>query len=575
MAGTIPQNFIDELLQAVDIVELIDGYVPLKKTGTSYSCCCPFHSEKTPSFHVIPQKQFFYCFGCGISGNAIKFLMQHAGMAFPDAIQLLADQVGLTVPVHANTHSQSNLSLQELLEQINQHYRKSLYQKPTEVIQYIKSRGLTQSIIDEFSLGYSPDAWHGLEHLFPTHIDALLESGMIIQKEEQRKQYYDRFRHRLMFPLHNRHGKLIGFAGRVIDKEHKPKYMNSPETPLFHKQRELYGLSHVLHHHKSPEFILVVEGYLDVISLFQYGIPNAVATMGTATSHFHLQMLQKYTADIVFCFDGDAAGQQAALRALENCLPLYNEGSKIRFLFLPQEHDPDSFIREFGADAMRVEIEKAQPLHQFFTKHLSQQYGKMGSQKLIQEAKKSLSKCPEGPGTELIIEEIARLTRLDPYRVRLWLKNHDESTPVVTVPKKIATPLRLATALLLQQPVLCTKLPEHIHQIELPEPLNLLLDILKQHPKVTTASLVEYFRETPFYDSLNKLAVFPHQILEEQQLSSLLEIFTFLQRQNLNETIEHLLAKLKDKGLSLEEKAHLQNLLQQRHQNKTTPIEKT
>lgn len=568
MAGTIPQNFIDELLQVVDIVELIDGYVPLKKTGTSYSCCCPFHSEKTPSFHVIPQKQFFYCFGCGISGNAIKFLMQHAGMPFPDAIQLLADQVGLTVPVHANTQHQNNLSLQDLLEQINQYYRKSLYQKPPEVIQYIKSRGLTQTIIDEFSLGYSSDEWHGLEQKFPKHLQALLESGMIIQKEDQRK-YYDRFRQRLMFPLYNRHGKLIGFAGRVIDKDQKPKYMNSPETPLFHKQRELYGLSHVLQHHKSPEFILVVEGYLDVISLFQYGIPNAVATMGTATSHFHLQMLQKYTSDIVFCFDGDAAGQQAGLRALENCLPLYNEGSKIRFLFLPEQHDPDSFIRAFGADAMRDEIRKAQPLHQFFTKHLSQQYGKMGSQKLIQEAKKSLSKCTEGPGTELIIEDIARLTRLDPYRVRLWLKSDEPVQLAPTVPKKIATPLRLATALVLQQPELCAKLPQNSLSMELPEPLNLILETLKQHPNVNTASLVEYFRDTPFYESLNKLAVFPHQILEEQQLSTLIEIFGFLQRQNLNETIENLLNKLKEQGLSPEEKSRLQNLLQQRHQTKT------
>ncbi|NBX84212.1 MAG: DNA primase [Gammaproteobacteria bacterium] len=571
MAGTIPQNFIDELIQAVDIVELIDGYVPLKKTGTSYSSCCPFHSEKTPSFHVIPQKQFFYCFGCGVSGNAIKFLMQHVGLAFTDAIQQLADQVGMTVPVQVHPQHQQNFSLQELLEQIHQHYRKSLYQKPSEVIQYIKSRGLTQSMIDEFGIGYAPNQWHGLEQHFHKHTQALLETGMIVQKEESRHQYYDRFRHRLMFPLHNRHGKLIGFAGRVIDKEQKPKYMNSPETPLFHKQRELYGLSHVLKHYKTPEFIVVVEGYLDVISLFQYGIPHAVATMGTATSHYHLQMLQKYTSDIIFCFDGDAAGQQAALRALENAMSIYNEGAKIRFLFLPEQHDPDSYIREFGMEAMRTEIKKALPLHQFFCKHLNQQYGKMGSQKLIQEAQKWLKKCPEGPGQELLIEEIARLTRLDPYRVRLWLKN-EESIPTPTVPKKIATPLRLAAALLIQEPALYHQLPTQLKQMPLPEPLNLILATLKEHASVTTASFVEYFRETPFYESFNKLAVLEHQISEDQQLTSLQEIFDFLQRQYRNESIEQLLNKLKEQGLSLEEKSYLQELLQQRHQGKTSSI---
>jgi DNA primase len=567
MSGNIPQHFIDELLTAVDIVELIDGFVPLKKTGNSYSCCCPFHQEKTPSFHVIPHKQFFYCFGCGVSGNSIKFIMQYSHLEFPEAIRYLADSCGMPLPEKTHVSQQlSQQSLYDFLENIKTLYRKELYKKPHDIIQYIKSRGLNQEMVEQFQLGYAPDNWNFLLQNLPKQVSLLEDSGMVIKKDNQ--QYYDRFRHRLMFPLHSRKGKLIGFAGRVIDSQHKPKYMNSPETVLFHKQKELYGLHQVLENNNHPTFIVVVEGYLDVISLFQFGVPNAVATMGTATSSYHLQILHKYTDDIVFCFDGDTAGKQAAWRALENCLPSYNQMSSIRFLFLPEEHDPDSFIRQQGKDVLLQAIEKAQPLHQYFVRQLYAQYGKQGAQKLIQEAQKILEPLEDGPGKELLIEELTRVTRLDPYRVRQWFYKNQAATKDTSAQQKAQnTPLRLSLALLVQQPELLQHIDKSlITDVHYPEPLQQVIKQLTQEPLLNTINLIERFRDSIYFDGLNKMVAFPHHIHPEKQQHTLNEIFQFLSKQFNNEQIEHLLQKLREQGLSAEEKIHLQELLKAKHQ---------
>jgi len=568
MSGNIPQYFIDELLTAIDIVELIDGFVPLKKTGNSYSCCCPFHQEKTPSFHVIPHKQFFYCFGCGASGNSIKFMMQFSHLDFPEAIQHLAESAGMHLPESTNISQQaSQVSFYDFLEKIKLLYQKELQRKPHALEEYTQSRGLSQVMIEQFQLGYAPSEWNFLMKTFPKQTTMLEETGMIVPKDT--KHYYDRFRHRLMFPLHNRKGKLIGFAGRVIGPDDKPKYMNSPETVLFHKQKELYGLHQVIKQQDHPDFIVVVEGYLDVIALFQYGIPNAVATMGTATSTYHLQILNKYTDDIVFCFDGDEAGKKAAWRALENCLPLYNQMSSIRFLFLPDDHDPDSFIREKGVDEFLQALKKSQPLHQYFTRQLYMLYGKSGTQKLIQEAQKALSVLEDGPGKELLIEEITRITRLDPYRVRQWFTQTAEAPQAAHGPQKTqSTPLRLALALLIQYPQLCQQLPPALlEQLNCPEPLNMLLKHLRKQPELSTVNLIERFRDSLYFDSFNKLAMFPLNVQQEQRLPTLLEIFTFLTKQDTNEEIEGLLKKLREYGLSNEEKLYLQQLLKTRHQN--------
>jgi DNA primase len=569
MAGSIPQTFIDELISRVDIVELVDEYLPLKKAGTSYTACCPFHQEKTPSFNVIPHKQFFYCFGCGASGNAIKFLMQFLQIGFPEAIKELADKLGLAIP--ENTNATPNFALQhsqDLLQNIKKYYRQELYKRPKALIDYLKTRQLSQNVIDEFELGYALPGWQDLQHTFPKQQAQLLETGMIIEKDGGK--YYDRFRHRLMFPLYNRQGKLIGFAGRVIDKDHKPKYMNSPETSLFHKQKELYGLYHVLKHQAKPPYIMVVEGYLDVISLFQYQLPLAVATMGTATSPFHLQILNKYTDEIVFCFDGDEAGRQAAWRALENAIPSYNHIANIRFLFLPENHDPDSFIREYGKQGLEAHIVKALPLHHYFQQEMIRLYGKSGQQKLISEAKKHLDKLDDGPGKDLIIESLASQLRLDPYRLRQWLSTGTLAQETQQKPQP-TTPMRLALSLLLQHPHLLKNISSSTQdelKIYYPEPLGIVIDCIISNPHLTTAGLVTHFQHSPFYEAFNKLAIFKHQIDSEKLQSTLEDVFDFLSRKQENEKIDNLILQLKQGGLSEAEKLTLQTLLQKRHQPK-------
>lgn len=571
MTGSIPQTFIDELISRVDIVELVDEYLPLKKAGTSYTACCPFHQEKTPSFNVIPHKQFFYCFGCGASGNAIKFLMQFLQIGFPEAIKELADKLGLQIP--ENTNATPNFALQnsqELLHNIKKYYRQTLYQRPPALIDYLKKRQLNQSVIDEFELGYALPGWHDLQHAFLKQQTQLLETGMIIEKETGK--YYDRFRHRLMFPLYNRQGKLIGFAGRVIDKEHKPKYMNSPETSLFHKQKELYGLYHVLKHQAKPPYILVVEGYLDVITLFQYQLPQAVATMGTATSSFHLQILNKYTDEIVFCFDGDEAGRQAAWRALENAISSYNHIANIRFLFLPQNHDPDSFIRAHGKQAFEEHIAKAMPLHHYFQQEMLRLFGKSGQQKLIAEAKKYLDKLDDGPGKDLIMESLASQLRLDPYRLRQWLSIGTLPQEPKQQKSQQTTPMRLALSLLIQHPHLLKTISQQTQnelKIFYPEPLGMVIDCIGHNPHLSTAGLVEHFQRSPFYDAFNKLAIFKHQIDDDKLGSTLADVFDFLNRKQENEKIDNLILQLKQGGLSDSEKITLQRLLQKRHQQKT------
>jgi len=565
MAGTIPQDFIDELILRTDIVELVDSYIPLKKAGTNFTCCCPFHQEKTPSFNVIPHKQFFYCFGCGVSGNAIKFLMMFLHLPFPEAVKNIADKLGVPLPTDQQTNELSLSSqLQGLLNQINNFYKKSLYQRPTIVVDYVKKRQLNKQVIEEFQLGYAPPDWQNLQKIFPQSLKLLVEAGMIIPKE-QKNHYFDRFRNRLMFPLHNRQGKLIGFGGRVLDDQQKPKYMNSPETVLFHKQKELYGLYQVIHKNPKPEFVIVVEGYMDVISLFQYGLPYAVATMGTASSHYHLQTLHKYTDNIIFCFDGDAAGRQAAWRALENALPLYNQMANIKFLLLPDAHDPDSYIRAFGSDTFKNEILKAQSLHAYFAHEICKQFAKSGTQKLILELQKYLQHLDDGPGKELIYQEIAKLTRLESYRIAQWVNQpHTIQTQQAV---KTTTPMRLAMALLIQNPPLHqqinTTLIEEIQTLY-PEPLGMLLKTILDFPEIKTASLVEHFRDHYYFEAFNKLAVFEHQIQEDQQASSLSQIIEFLIKQSMTDAIDELMQRLKKEGLGDEDKIRLQELLQKR-----------
>ena len=380
----IPHSFLQDLLNRVDIVDVVGKYVQLKKGGANFMGLCPFHNEKSPSFTVSPTKQFYHCFGCGAHGTAIGFLMEHAGLTFPEAVNELAQSVGLTVPQEpspmrggtsgapgerpAFADYKTATALSELMQTACDYYRKALRGAP-EAIRYLKKRGLTGEIAARFGLGYAPDGWQNLEGAFADYrSDALVEAGLVIVSEkldaEGQPRRYDRFRERIMFPIRNVKGQVIGFGGRVLESG-EPKYLNSPETPLFSKGSELYGLFEARLAIREARSVLVVEGYMDVVALAQLGFPNAVATLGTACTPVHVQKLLRQTDTVIFSFDGDAAGRRAARRALDACLPHAADNRTIRFLFLPPEHDPDSFVREFGKEAFAEQIEHATPMSQF------------------------------------------------------------------------------------------------------------------------------------------------------------------------------------------------------------------
>nr|WP_230370317.1 DNA primase [Paludibacterium denitrificans] len=373
----IPQDFVDQLLSRVDIVDVVDRYVPLKKAGQNYLACCPFHKEKSPSFTVSPSKQFYHCFGCGAHGSAIGFVMEYQGLGFVDAVKLLADGVGMPVPEvrsanpeAARERRERQLSLEEALQIAAGYYKQQLKLSPVAV-GYFKSRGLTGEIAARFGLGYAPGDWQNLAAVFPDYQDArLLESGLVIEAEDTGRRY-DRFRDRVMFPIRNQRGSIIGFGGRVLGQG-EPKYLNSPETPLFEKGHELYGLYEAELAIREKNRVLVVEGYMDVVALAQFGIGYAVATLGTATTGDHVKKLLRHADQVYFCFDGDKAGRKAAWRALENSLPQLVDGKALNFLFLPPEHDPDSYVREFGAAAFEQLLEEQSlPLSVYFTRELT------------------------------------------------------------------------------------------------------------------------------------------------------------------------------------------------------------
>ncbi len=392
----IPQDFIQQLLARVDIVDVIDKHVKLKKTGQNYSACCPFHNEKTPSFSVSPTKQFYHCFGCGVNGSAISFLMEYSGMGFRDAVQELAENVGMTLPLEANREESLErakvaASLGEVMMAAMNFYRQELKRTP-KAIEYLKGRGVSGEIAAKFGIGYSPDDWQGLKGAVEDYTaTALNECGLVIDNDEGKR--YDRFRDRVMFPILDARGNVIGFGGRVIGVG-EPKYLNSPETALFEKGRELYGLFQARRAIRDSQTAIVVEGYMDVVALAQSGVENAVATLGTATTPTHLQKLLRMADCLNFCFDGDKAGRKAAWRALEQSLPVVADGKDVRFLFLPAEDDPDTFVRRLGKEAFLSELKNAKPLSAFLFDELSSQVdltNEEGRSRLLMLAKPLIS----------------------------------------------------------------------------------------------------------------------------------------------------------------------------------------
>ncbi|CAA2103716.1 DNA primase [Variovorax paradoxus] len=435
---TIPASFIQELIARADVVEIVGRYVQLKKAGANFMGLCPFHGEKSPSFSVSPTKQFYHCFGCGVHGNAIGFLMEHAGMGFVEAVHDLAGQYGLQVPeddaspaerARAASQRQKQATLTDVLEKAGDAYRKQLRQAPG-AIEYLKGRGVSGEVAKQFGIGYAPAGWRSLASVFPDYDDPLLaESGLVIVNNEEGQlseadaKRYDRFRDRVMFPIRNVKGECIGFGGRVLGDE-KPKYLNSPETPVFSKGRELYGLYEARAAFRDRGYALVTEGYMDVVALAQLGFPNAVATLGTACTTEHVQKLFRFTESVVFSFDGDAAGRRAARKALDGALPYATDVRSIKFLFLPAEHDPDSFIREHGAEAFARFVNEATPLSRFMIEAAREGCDLTtaeGRAHMTSNVRPLWSAMPDGALKRQLLSEIATLVQLDaPALSDLW-----------------------------------------------------------------------------------------------------------------------------------------------------------
>ncbi|MEW6646764.1 MAG: DNA primase [Pseudomonadota bacterium] len=518
MAGRIPQQFIDELISRVDIVDVIDARVPLKKKGREHVACCPFHNEKTPSFTVSQDKQFYHCFGCGAHGTALGFLMEYEHLDFVEAVEKLAADIGLTVPREGGDNTPRGPSpqpLYELMEQSAQFYQQQLrrHQQRQRAVDYLKKRGLSGEIAAAFGIGYAPDGWDNLLQALgqdKEQQDRLLTVGMLIEKDNGSR--YDRFRDRIMFPIRDYRGRVIAFGGRILDKG-EPKYLNSPETPIFHKGRELYGLFEAKQALREIPRLLVVEGYMDVVALAQFGIRNAVATLGTAVTKEHLERLFRTTSEVVFCFDGDRAGRDAAWRGLENALPLMREGHQLHFMFLPEGEDPDTLVRSIGRDGFEQRIGQAQPLSEYFFEQMGKQADITrldGRARLVELCRPYLSKLPPGIYRHLMLDRLAQLAHMERDALERMLGGETASV-VAAVPaaaKPVRPPaatrqqpslVRSAIRLLLQRPALAQLVaePGALAGLQLPGmPLLVeMLELLKQHPHLTTGALLEHWRE--------------------------------------------------------------------------------
>ncbi|HZC87283.1 MAG TPA: DNA primase [Steroidobacteraceae bacterium] len=445
--GRIPQHFIDELIARTDIVELIGGRVPLKKSGREYKACCPFHAEKTPSFWVSPDKQFYHCFGCGKHGTALGFLMDHDHMAFPEAVEELATRLGLEVPHEGGVDRSAQRAdepLYDLMARVARFYTEQLAREP-RAREYLAKRGLTAATQERFAIGYAPDSWNELLRRFGAsdgERKRLSEAGLIIERERgagrEGEHYYDRFRDRVMFPIRDARGRVIAFGGRVIDAG-EPKYLNSPETVLFHKGRELYGLYETRRARRSLDRLVVVEGYMDAVSLHQAGVEYAVATLGTATTAEHFRRIFRLVPAVVFAFDGDRAGRAAAWRALQQALPEAREGREIRFLFLPQGQDPDTLILAEGRTAFEARLALAVPLSEYLVRELSEQ-GDLGSAdgraRFAEQARPLFARVPEGVYRELLLERLAQVVGLSAARLEALWSTGKSDAPAASAPAR-------------------------------------------------------------------------------------------------------------------------------------------
>ena len=536
MAGRIPQTFIDDLLTRIDIIDVIDGYVPLKKAGRNHQARCPFHDEKTPSFTVSQEKQFYHCFGCGANGTAISFLMDYAGMDFVEAVEDLAARAGLEVPREGGTPGprESGITeLYELMEMVVRYYCKQLREHPQAqlAVDYLKKRGLSGQLAAEYELGFAPPGWDNLMTNLGGSNASLLrldKTGMIIKRDNG--GYYDRFRNRIVFPIRDQRGRAIGIGGRVLDDD-TPKYLNSPETPIFHKGRELYGLYQARRKSKDMERLFVVEGYMDVLALAQHGISNAVATLGTAVTPEHLDRLFKVCSQIVFCFDGDSAGQKAAWRALEIALPVIRDEHQVYFMFMPEGEDPDTFVRQYGSDRFEDPAGYV-PLSDFLMNKLRENIDldtREGRALLVEKSIPYLAKLPSGALQELIINDFAKLTQLTPETYRQFLqdkqpvkRDYKRNLNARSAPDhgERTNHLSKAIRLLLYRPQigLDQGLTDRLNEVREQgvDFLLELLDYILQHPETSCAGILEHWRGTKYGRRLHELAAMEMPLLSDE-----------------------------------------------------------
>ena len=598
MSGRIPQSFIDDLVARTDIVELIGARVTLKKSGREYKACCPFHGEKTPSFWVSPDKQFYHCFGCSAHGTALGFLMNHDRLTFPEAVEELAARAGIEIPREARPddgRSRDDADLAALMGKVAVHWQSLLRVEPRASRYAGEQRGLTPETLDRFLVGYSANSWNDVLRRFGP-AEPLAACGLVIEREggagSGSERHYDRFRDRLMFPIRDARGRVIAFGGRIIDQG-EPKYLNSPETTLFHKGRELYGLYEVRQSRTPLKRLVVVEGYMDVVRLHQAGITYAVATLGTATTPEHLKRAFRLVPEMVFAFDGDRAGRAAAWRALNNALPEAREGRQLKFLFLPDGQDPDSLVGAEGREAFEARLEGALPLSEYLVQELASQADLThadGRARFAELARPLVAKVPDGVYRELLVERLAEAIRLPSARLRSLWETADASspggggrgatgrdTPQGGGPRATAKTgqsagrgnlMRQAVQGLVHHPRIATRLdPTHLAALEtLQEPgadiLRALIVDLRAQPITTTAQLLERWRDRPEAERLARLATAESLMAgEDAALRELQTALERMQREGGRRRLDSLLERERDGALSPLERQELQGLL--------------
>jgi DNA primase len=576
MAGRIPRVFINDLLARTDIVDLIDARVKLKKQGKNFHACCPFHNEKTPSFTVNGEKQFYHCFGCGAHGNAIDFLMNFDRLEFVESIEELATSHGLDVPYEAGSgpsqmERHQRQSLYQLMENLNGFYQQGLQQSSAQPARdYLDRRGLSAEIINHFAIGYAPAGWDNVLKRFGKQSEdreSLMEAGMLVSNDKGRT--YDRFRDRVMFPIRDKRGRVIGFGGRVLGND-TPKYLNSPETPIFHKGRQLYGLYEAVKNHPEPARLLVVEGYMDVVALAQYGIDYAVASLGTSTTAEHIQLLFRSTDTVICCYDGDRAGREAAWRALETALPYMNDGRQLRFMFLPDGEDPDTLVRKEGKDAFEARMEQAMPLSSFLFDSLLPQVDLSSRDGKARLSTLALPLITQIPGETLRIymrQELGnKLGILDDNQLEKLMPKLAASGMTPVAPPLKRTTMRVLIALLIQNPQLATLVPslDGLSESKMPG-LPLFIELVgrcNENPGLTTGQLLELYRGTNFSQTLETLAIWNHMIVDEEAEAVFQDSLASIYDSALEERLEFLIARERTQGLSADERRELWTLSQ-------------